>query len=188
MNVWCDAAENTLGSCNGHFLGADGIIVSPDEGRTGSDLAPEVSGDHMCRGTAVGAINPNTSLAKIKAIIRVFIIVLVNTVPENEMLCESWFCLFVVYCIAVWPSFCENSKTVHACELSACFCSASVFSPFEKVGGLSGVGFFSLMGLCSPSPRLWEFSHTAVGTCLVEKKMLTVMAMVCIHGFESDIY
>lgn len=58
----------------------------------------------------MGAINQNTSPAEIKAIIRVVIIVLVNTVPENEMLCESWICLFVVYCIAVWPSFCENSE------------------------------------------------------------------------------
>lgn len=82
----------------GAFFGPDRIIISPDDGRTGSNLAPEVSGDHLYRATAVGAINQSTSLAEIKAIIRVVIIVLVNTVPENEMLCESWLCLSVVYC------------------------------------------------------------------------------------------
>ena len=91
MNVWCGAAVNTLGSCTGCFFwGADRIAVSLDEGRTGSDLAPEVSGDHLCRATAVGAINQRSSPAEIKAIIRVVIIVLVNTVPEKETLCESW--------------------------------------------------------------------------------------------------
>lgn len=85
----------------GTFLRADRIIVSPDEGRTGSVLAPEASGDHLCRTTAVGAINQNTSPTEIKDIIRVVIIVLVNTAPENEMLCESWIWPFVVYCIAV---------------------------------------------------------------------------------------
>ena len=84
--------------------GADRIIVSPDEGRTGSDLTPEVRGDHLCGATAVGAINQNTSLAEIKAVIRVVIIVLVNTVPENETLCESWIGLFVFFCcIAARP-------------------------------------------------------------------------------------
>lgn len=42
----------------------------------------------------------------------------------------------------VW-AFCEKSKrAVCACELSPCFCFTSVFSLFEKVGGLKGVGFF----------------------------------------------
>lgn len=94
------------------FLWADRIIVVPDEGRTGSDLAPEVSGDHLCRATAVRAINQNTSLAKMKATIRVVIIVLVNTVPEYEMLCESWMCSFVVYCIAACLGFLREKQEV----------------------------------------------------------------------------
>lgn len=190
MNVWCGTAVNTLGSCNGHFFwGADRIIVSPDEGRTGSDLAPEVSGDHLCRATAVGAINQNTSPAEIKAVIRVVIIVLVNTVPENEMLCESWICLFAVCCIAVWPSFCENSeRTVHACELSPCFCFASVLSLLEKVGGLEGVGFFSLMGVTlSISMAVGALPDCAVGMCPVGKKNDGSNGDVCVDDFESEI-
>lgn len=157
-------------------------MVSPDEGRTGSDLTPEVSGDHLCRATAVRAINQNTSLAEIKAIIRVVIIVLVNTVPENEMLCESWICLFVVCCIAVWPSFCENSeRTVHACELSPCFCFASVLSLLEKVGGLKGVGFFSLMGVrLSISMAVGVLPDCAVGMCPVGKKMMAAVMVMCV--------
>ena len=135
---------------------------------------------------AVGAINQNTSPAEIKDIIRVVIIVLVNTVPENEMLCESWICPFVVYCIAVWPSFCENSEsTIHACELSPCSCFASVFSLFEKVGGLKGVGFFSLMGVAlSIATAVGVLTDLAVGMCLVRKKMTAVMA-ICVFFFWS---
>lgn len=188
MNVWCGAAVNTLGSCNGHFFGADRIIVSPDEGRTGSDLAPEVPGDHLCRATPVGAINQNTSPAEIKAIIRVVIIVLVNTVPENEMLCESWICRFVVYCIAVWPSFCVNSeRTVHACELSPCFCFASVLSLLEKKlealkewdshGGYT----LHLRGCGSPD-------RVRSGNVSTEEKNDGSDGDVCIHGSESEIY
>lgn len=78
------------------FFGeADRIIVSPDEGRTGSDLTPEVSRDHLCRTAGVRAVNQNTSPAKIKVVIRVVIIVLANTVPETEKHCESWICSFL---------------------------------------------------------------------------------------------
>lgn len=179
MNVWCDAAVNTLGSCNGHFFwGADRIIVSPDEGRTGSDLAPEVSGDHLCRATAVGAINQNTSPAEIKAIIRVVIIVLVNTVPENEMLCESWICLFVVYCIAVmaellWEQWEDCARLWIVSLFLLCICFLSVWKswrPWE--------GFVSLMGLTlSISMAVVVLTDCAVGMCLAGKKMMTVMAM-----------
>lgn len=136
-----------MAAATGAFWGPDRIAVSPDEGRTGSDLTPEVSGDHLCGALAVGAINQSTSPAEIKAIIRVVIIVLVNTVPENEMLCEPWICPFAVYCIAVWQSFCENSeRTVRACELSPCFFFASVFSLFEKSWRPSRSGFLQSQG------------------------------------------
>lgn len=120
---------------------------------------------------AVGAINQNTSAAKIKAIIRVIIIVLVNTVPENEMFCESWLCPFVPHCNAACPCLSGNTvQAVHACELS-CFCFASVFSLFEKVGGLEGVGFFSLEGVTlSNSMAVGVLTDCAVRMCLVERK------------------
>lgn len=68
---------------------------------------------------------------------------------------------------------------MHACELSPCFCFASVFSLFEKVGGLKGVGFFSLMGVTlSLSMAVGVLTDCAVGMCLVgEKKMMAVMVM-----------
>lgn len=174
MNVWCGAAVNTLGSCSGHFFGADRIIVSPDEGRTGSNLTPEVSGDHLYRATAVGAISQSTSLCKIKAIIRVVIIVLVNTVPENEMLCESWICPFAVCCTAVWPSFCENSeRTVHACGFRLVSALHLFSLCLKKVEGLRGVGYFSLTGVTlSISVAVGFLTDCAVGLCLAGKKML----------------
>lgn len=76
-----------------------------------------------------GAINQRTSLAKIKATIRLSIIVLVDAVPENEMSLASAALRF--YCIAVRPSSCENGETVRACESSPpfllCICFPSVF-------------------------------------------------------------
>lgn len=85
------------------------------------------------------------------------------------MLCESW-----MKCIAAWPSFCENSeRTVCACELSPCFCFASVLSQLEKVGVLKGVSFFSLMGVTfCVSVALGVLTDCAVGMCLVGGKKL----------------
>lgn len=81
--------------------------------------------------------------------------------------------------LQLWPSLCENSETtVHACELSPCFCSASVFSLFKKVGGLRGVGFFSLMGVTlSISLAVGVLIDCVVGMYLAGEKMMTVMAM-----------
>lgn len=72
-----------------------------------------------------------------------------------------------------------SERTVYACELSPCFCFASVFSLLEKVGGLKGVGFFSLMGVTlSISVAVGVLTDCAVGMCLVGKKnMMAVMAM-----------
>ena len=149
--------------------GADRIIVSPDEGRTGSDLTPEVRGDHLCGATAVGAINQNTSLAEIKAVIRVVIIVLVNTVPENETLCESWIGLFVVFAaLQRGPSFCEKRREglcapVNCLLVSAlhlfCLCWKKLEALKEWVSSVS-------WGLHSPSPRLREFSQTSQWECV----------------------
>lgn len=102
------------------------------------------------------------------------------------MLCESWICPLVVYCIAVWPSFCENSeRTVRACELSPCFCFASVFSLFEKVGGLKGVGFFSLMGVTlSIAMAVGVLTDCAVGMCLGGEKMMALMAICVFMGLN----
>lgn len=152
MNVWCCAAVNTLGSCNWRFFVADIIIVSPDEGRAGSDLAPEVSSDHLCRAFAVGAINQNTSPAEMKDIIRVVIIVLINTVPENEILCESWVGPFEVHCIAEWPGVPVNCLLVSASHLFS-LCLKKLEASKEWVSWVS-------WGLHSPSPWLWEFSQT----------------------------
>lgn len=75
---------------------------------------------------------------------------------------------------------------MRACELSPCFVSASVFSLFEKVGGLKGVGFFGLMGVTlSISLAVGVLTDCVVGMCLVgEKKRMTVMAM-CVFMVRS---
>lgn len=69
-------------------------------------------------------------------------------------------CLF-----AVWPSLCENSETsVRACELSPCFCFASVLSHSgggKKLEALKERVAAVSWGLRSPSPWLWESSQTA---------------------------
>lgn len=162
MNVWCGAAVNTLGSCNGHFFGgADRIIVSPDECRTGSNLTLEVSGDHLYRATAVGAISQSTSSGKIKAIIRLVIIVLVNTVPENERLCEPRICKCVEHCTAAWPSFCESTVDLLLVSALRLFslCLEKLKASEEWVTSVS-------WGLHSPSPWLWEFSQTVRWECV----------------------
>lgn len=93
-------------------------------------------------------------------------------------------------CIAVWPSFCENSEmTVCACELSPCFCFASVLSQLEKVGGLKGASFFSLMGVAfAISVAVGVLTDRAVGMCLVGERNHGKDGDVCIHGFQSEIY
>lgn len=76
-------------------------------------------------------------------------------------------CLFAVNAVAVWPSLCENSETsVRACELSPCFCFASVLSHSggggeKKLEALKERVAAVSWGLRSPSPWLWESSQTA---------------------------
>lgn len=88
---------------------------------------------------------------------------------------SAHFCGFLHYSVAeafFFFFFCENSaRTVRACELSPCFCSASVFSLFEKVGGHKGVGFFNLMGVALfISTAVGVLTDSAVGKCLRGRK------------------
>lgn len=140
-------------------MGADIIIGSPDECRAGSDLAPEVSSDHLCSALAAGAINQNTGPTEIKDIIRVVIIVLINTVPENQSLCASWVCPFVVHCIAALPGASVNRLLVSALHLFS-LCLKKLEASKERLSPVS-------WGLRSPSPRLWEFSQTVRSECVL---------------------
>lgn len=56
------------------------------------------------------------------------------------------------------------SVAVHACGFFAMFCFASVFSLFEKVGGLRGVGYSTLTGvILSISMAVGVLTDVAVG-------------------------
>lgn len=74
---------------------------------------------------------------------------------------------------------------MRACELSPCFCFASVLSLLEKVGGLKGVGFFILLGITlSISAAARVLTDFAVGMCLVggRKKNDGSDGEACIRG------
>lgn len=100
-------------------------------------------------------------------------------------------CSVSLGCVLLWFTalrrawaFCEKSmRSACACESSPCFSFTSVFSLFEKVGGLKGVVFFSLMRVTlSISVAVGVLTGCAVGMCLEgRKKMMAAMA-VCVHG------
>lgn len=70
-------------------------------------------------------------------------------------------------------SFCENSeRTVRACELSPCFCFASVLSQFgeKKVWRPQRSEFLQSQGVTlSLSVAVGVLTDRAVGMCLTEK-------------------
>lgn len=74
-----------------------------------------------------------------------------------------------------------------ACELSPCFCFASVLSQLEgkkkKVGGLKGTGFFSLMGVTvtiSVAVRVLTGLRAGDVSCRGKNTMIAMHA----HGFN----
>lgn len=106
-------------------------------------------------------------------------------------------CLFVVDGVAAWPSFCENSETsVRACELSPCFCFASVLSHSrgkkkkkKQLEALKERVAWVSWGLRTPRLRGCGSSHRLhSGNVSTREEHDGRDGDVCIHGFQSEVY